>query len=183
MPDIPKTLPAPRAAVAWVAATLLQEPRCAAARIRQPQPDADSDAAAGRTDQLSQVHAETTKGRHFTVTVITDDPDHDATDAWSFPGSFGDALANPDPRRWVALTVGRSRPTGMFLAPEHALRRIVMARHLEAARHGVWTPIAHDTTSLHLALDLAPIRGLLVNLSDVFGAVESDTYRHGDVPH
>lgn len=183
MPD-PHHPPAPRTAVAYVAATVLHDPRIAAARIHPPHPDPTTTAAAGRTDLHAHVHAETTTGRRLTITVITDDDPLDDYPAdipsWTFPGPFGDALAHPDPRRWTALTTGGPHPTGMFLAPEHALRRIVMARHLNAARHGVWTRLAHDTTTLDLGIDLAPIRGLFLDLHTVLDTVEADPHRPGD---
>ena len=100
--------------------------------------------------------------------------------AWALPGLFADALANPDPRWWVALVTGRDSPFAVTLVRDYVLRRLVMARHLEAARNGVHVALADNEVILDLGLDIAPLVGAFAALSTVVDEVDGDAPRSTD---
>ena len=167
-----------------VASMLLDDPRCCAVRLIPRGPDNTSTAGAGRTDLLTRVSAITTGGRLFEVSVVhaDDEPPGGLNNvpAWTFPGPFANALAEPDPRHWVALTSGNRNFFAVKLARDYWLRRIVMARHLEAARAGVRVALQDDAITLDPILDLGNSNGMLVRLEDMITDVGRDARRRTD---
>ena len=176
-----------RDAGARVVGTLLLDPRFAAARLHPPtQAGVETTAGVGRSDVLLTVLGEMTSGRRVTVGVLPADADAGVTGdvpSWTFPGSFGDALAAADPRRWIALTFGGADLWGMFVTREFAVRRLVMARHIDALRHGINIAISDDTVTLDYALDLAVHKGVFVTVEQAMDEVERDSARYGEPGH
>lgn len=173
-----------RRAAVWVASVLLADPRCVAVRVLPPVSAAPTPGPAGCRDALYRLYVETEKGRRFTVTVVIDEPIPEGSlsqvPAWALPGLFADALANPDPRWWVALVTGRDSPFAVTLVRDYVLRRLVMARHLEAARNGVHVALADNEVILDLGLDIAPLVGAFAALSTVVDEVDGDAPRSTD---
>ncbi|MDO8122663.1 hypothetical protein Q6346_15245 [Isoptericola sp. b490] len=77
----------------------------------------------------------------------------------------------------MAFTVGGSAPHGAFVAREYWIRRLVMARHLEAARFGVRVALDDDAVILDFGLDLAKTSGGVVDLGAALAEVEADSLR------
>ena len=68
----------------------------------------------------------------------------------------------------------------MTLVREHVIRRLVMERHLEAARNGVVVRLHDNVIILDLALDLARYPGAFAFVPDVIDEVEADPFRPSD---
>lgn len=172
-----------RRSAAWFGGLLLEEPRCAALSIAGPEPRS-STARAGLSGAAARLAGVTVTGRRFTFSVFADEAPVPGSlsdvPVWSVPGPYGDALADPDVRRWVALTVGGWIPQAAFVAPDHWIRRLTMARHLEAARFGVRVNIEDDVVMLDLALDLQRTPQRIVSLAAAFDAIEADALRPGE---
>lgn len=174
-----------RDAAAWLAALFLADARCVAARLLPPAPAEGNAAPAGRHDVVPRLALETANGRLFHVSVVVDEPIPEGSvpdvPAWAFPGAFGDALASADPRRWVALVSGsRGRAVAASFVRDYVMRRLVMERHIEAARNGVYVPLADDEVLLDLVLDLGRLRPAFVAIADLITEVTVDPLRADD---
>ncbi|HMO11011.1 MAG TPA: hypothetical protein PKB06_05805 [Actinotalea sp.] len=168
---------------AWVAGVALTDVNCVAARMLPPATAHAKSPGAGRRDALFRLELETAHGRRLHVTVLGDEPippdSRSQVPSWAFPGAFADALANPEPREWVGLATGGDRPFTVAFVRDYVIRRLVMARHLEAARNGVVVALADDEVILDLGLDLARLPGAFVSLPGMLDEVDADPLRPG----
>lgn len=101
--------------------------------------------------------------------VLSDRPLADVP-TWTIPVAFGDALANPDSRRWVALVHGSLANLAVFFVRDYALRRVVMARHLVNARSWLHGPLTDGSVVLDFGYDLAHVPGLVVPARSVIAS-------------
>jgi len=141
---------------------------------RQAELDTTSGPRVGRRDLFDHVEVETSGGRRLVITVMASADGPERVPAWLVPSSFGDALANPDCGRWVALVQLMPTAAVMHLAPEHAIRRIVMQRHLLNAHSAPREAIEDAAVALDYGYDLASVRGLFVGLEDLLESAQPD---------
>ena len=137
-------------------------------------PSVSTELGVGKRRLIDSLDVETITGRRFVVTVIASVAPGVPIPSWTVPVAFGDALANPDPRRWVALVQVERNSEIVFLAPEYAIQRIVMKRYLINARSGPRAGLRDAVVELDYGYDLAPVRGLFVSQEDLLVAVRID---------